>query len=110
MMDLIKDVKTLAEQEYGRASKKFGALNHSDYESYAIILEEFEEASDESCRCASDIREFWEATKDKEGMGTDKMNCLDTLYHDAVCAASEFIQVAAMAHKAKQTIKERKKE
>lgn len=109
MMELVFEVTNLIKDEYDRASNKFGPINHSDHESYAIILEELEEAEDESALCREAVRDFWEATKDKLGEDSDKIRDLDRVYNDALLAACEYIQVAAMAYKAKLTI-DRKEE
>lgn len=110
MKELINEVKPLIRNEYARASEEFGPVNHSDHESMAIISEELEEARDQLSYCSDDILKFWKCTKDKDAVDSDKLNALDKLYTDALLAACEFIQVAAMAHKARLTIEERKKE
>ena len=109
MKELINEVSVLVQKEYDRASDQFGPTNNSDHESYAIILEELEEATVESLVCKDDLQEFWALTKNKDSQDRDKLQSLDTLRVGALLAACEFIQVAAMAHKAKRTIMERGK-
>ena len=46
MEELIKSVVCAECEEYGRASAKFGAVNNSDHESYAVLREEADEAVD----------------------------------------------------------------
>lgn len=103
MQKLIEDVGGLVEQEYGRAGAKFGLTNHSDHESYAVILEELQEANTECGYCNSALDQFWKLTKDNCST-VDKMNKLKLLRRNAILAACEFIQVAAMAQKATITI------
>lgn len=110
MNALINEVKTNIGAEYIRASQQFGPTNNSDHESYSIILEELQEALDNSHQCSVDLEEFWQFTKDKKGSDEDKLSSLDSLWTNALLAACEFIQVAAMAHKAEETIKERRNE
>ena len=45
MEELIKSVVCAECEEYGRASAKFGAVNNSDHESYAVLREEADEVS-----------------------------------------------------------------
>jgi hypothetical protein len=100
MEKLIQEVNQCVANERERASAKFGPINHSDHESYAIILEEFQEAMEDTVSCHSAIERFWELTKDKSGTCANKVNSLRALRQKAILAACEFIQVAAMANKA----------
>ncbi len=106
MEKLIEEVKTLVEAEYGRASAKFGAVNHSDHESYAILLEECQEAESE-CMAVHDILGyFWNQTK-RNDPDQEKFKICQKLQTSAILAACELIQVAAMARKAALTISHR---
>ena len=106
MQNLIKDVQYLISIEYQRASTKFGPLNHSEHESSAIISEEVEELRDEFISLSEHGMKFWEFVK-SNASDEDKTKALNSLHHDALLAACEAIQVAAMAYKAEQTIKSR---
>lgn len=110
MEKLIKQVSRVISEEYHRASATFGATNASDHESYAITLEELQEALENSHLCSVDLEEFWRLTKDKKGSDQDKLSSLDSLWTNAMLAACEYIQVAAMAYKAERTIRERSDE
>jgi len=100
MDKLLKDLKELVLEEYGRASEKFGAKHNSPHEAYAVILEEIEEANDAIEATGAHLGHFWYMTKSDN----PELN----VYHAANmrdCAlkcAAEMIQVAAMAHKAIQ--------
>ena len=110
MDQLVRETKQLISAEYARASMNFGPINNSDHESYSIILEELQEALEEGHNCAVDLEEFWRLSKYKRGSDQDKLSSLDCLFTHALLAACEFIQVAAMAHKAELTIRERRNE
>ena len=109
MEELIKQIINLECEEYGRASVKFGAVNNSDHESFAVLREEVDEATD----CLDDVDDltdaFFEMVKKNE---EDKMklDILNVIKHRAEEAAAESIQVAAMARKAIETIQRRASE
>lgn len=103
MQHLIKEVNVLVDDEYASAAQKFGCLNHSDHESYAVLLEEVEEAQDELSNVWTKIHEFWEMVRNN-GSAQSKKTLLRALRISAVLTACECIQVAAMAYKAEQTI------
>lgn len=107
MMDrLIAEVKELVEAEYGRASAKFGCTNNSDHESYAVLLEETEEARDESAAVSDLLNYFWGQVK-CNAPDQEKFKICKKLEMSAMLAACEFIQVAAMAKKAAMTVGDR---
>lgn len=110
MESLIKSVHTIMEEEYRRAAQKFGFVNNSDHESFAVIFEELQEALDEVKNTDEVIERFWQMVKSREATDQDKQDVLTAVENSAIFAACEFIQVAAMAYKAKQTIQERFKE
>lgn len=107
MTELIKTVTTVVGEEYVRAAAKFGPTNNSDHESYGIILEELEEASDEMNRCFSALERVWHIVKHRHGIDSEKLKSLNLVYQNAILGACELIQVAAMAYKAQKTIEER---
>lgn len=107
MMDeLIREVQASVENEYGRAAARFGETNNSNHESYAVILEEFQEALNEESRAGLGLNVFWDAVKCDEP-DQDKVTALLDLQARATLAACEFIQVAAMARKAVVTINQK---
>ena len=103
MDKLIQDVKALVADEYHRASMKFGETNNSDHESYAVLLEEMEEAKVEVADVEHQLQKFWEMTKSNED-DLSKYSRLLEMERRAVLAACELIQVAAMAAKASATV------
>lgn len=106
MEELIKQVINLECEEYGRASVKFGAVNNSDHESYAVLREEADEAVDamEDVDNLTDV--FFEMVKNNEEDKV-KLDILNGIKHRAEEAAAESIQAAAMARKAIETIQRR---
>lgn len=109
MTDLLRDVQRAEIKEHDRACKDWGPTYNSDHESYAIILEELEEAQYEMKHCASALERVWSLTKDKRGSDDEKIKSLKLVYICAIQAACEIIQVAATATKAIRTIEERGK-
>lgn len=98
MNELIESVAKLAEEEYQRASAKFGPKNNSPHESYAVLLEETEEAQEQVSVIQSRMEAFWLTVK---GDATDAMGVyLNSIKMAAILGACELIQVAAMADKA----------
>lgn len=106
MDKLIEEVKELVEKEYGRAGAKFGLTNHSDHESYAVLLEEFEEAQEEATRFKEFLTYFWNCVKGDCPPYDKFVACVD-MEKKALLCACEMIQVAAMAKKAAMTVCER---
>lgn len=107
MMDkLIVEVQELVEKEYGRASAKFGCTNNSDHESYAVLLEEREEAHAECEGVDGALNYLWDLIK-RNAPDEKKFEICKNLENRALLAACEFIQVAAMAKKAAMTVGDR---
>ena len=106
MNKLIAEVTELVEREYGRAGAKFGLTNHSDHESYAVILEELQEAEQEVATFKKALNDFWLFVK-HDYVDHDKFVECKEMEHRALLAACELIQVAAMAKKASITICDR---
>lgn len=99
MMDqLIREVTGLVGEEYQRAAAKFGPKNNSPHESYAVLLEEIEEAQEQVSVIQSRMDAFWLTVK---GDAPDAMGAyLNSIKRAAILGACELIQVAAMADKA----------
>lgn len=106
MDKLIVQVNECVEREYGRAGAKFGLTNNSDHESYAILLEELEEAEVEVRLVRTQLDGFWGLTKNNDD-DTSKYSRLLEMERRAILAACEMIQVAAMAKKAAITVCDR---
>lgn len=105
MKKLLEEVEELKEKEYSRAAAKFGLKNNSDHESYAVLLEETEEASDELAMVQKQMAIFWSKIRSDESP-SDKLTIARAIEFSATQLAAEAIQVAAMAKKAAVTIRD----
>lgn len=102
MKKLYGEVENLAESEYDLASQQYGATNNSSHESYAVLREEADEATDEGIKTELWLNRYWTAVKEND---LDKQKAfLKEVHLHALFAACEYIQTAAMAHKALETI------
>ena len=106
MRELYRAIKEEAEAERDRAKEIYGEVNHSDHESYAVILEEFDEADRERRMFALDLEAFWMhcKTDHDDNNPKDKREVLATLFERAIRASCEWVQVAAMCKKASVTL------
>lgn len=96
MNELRTEVEAAAQAELNRANEKFPLFN-SSHEGYAVVLEELEEAKEAMENVESSLAVLWDGVKGK------KIACFlveDTkpmaIYRQAVDAACEMVQVAAM--------------
>jgi len=96
--ELLTEVQGSVWREYQRAAIKFGPANNGPHESYAVILEELEEAQSDGRAFEYNMREFWNAVK---ANNTTKCQ-LQQMQTLAEHAAAEWVQVAAMCYKAQQ--------
>ena len=101
MQNLITDMEVDLLVEYGRASEENCPYFNSIPEAYAIIKEEFEEATEEAEMFKQHFYRLWKQIR----RNTPPEQILDnlTIMKDlSLCAAAEWIQVAAMCYKAKK--------
>ncbi len=98
MKELLNRVQATVSMEYERTAKKFGKANNGPHESYAVILEEFQEATDCATGFAFLLERFWHDVKND--CTTTRNGDLKEMQDRAEHAAAEWIQVAAMCHKA----------
>lgn len=104
MRELMASVQMVEATEYERAKAKFGPVNASDHESYAVLKEEIDEANEELTFVLHSLDRFWKHVKNNENSHC-KTIALSDLERQATLLACEAIQVAAMAHKAILTLK-----
>jgi len=99
MKKLHEDISKLVQEEYDRAAEKFGAANNSDHESFAVILEEYEESTEQARAFEITMESYWKSVK--RNMPIEPMNLiLQQMQEFATNAAAEWVQVAAMCYKA----------
>ena len=99
MDKLLAEVKAAVQAEYNRAAEVNGATFHSQHEAYAIILEEVEEAEHEARKAMERLTRYWLSIKANGESNRE----LPYIQQRAERAAAEWIQVAAMCHKAMQS-------
>jgi hypothetical protein len=101
-MKLVKSlnetVSRAVSYELTRANEKFEKTNNSPHESYAVILEEYEEAAHEADKFKIQLDAYWKNVKNNAH--TEQCERLLVMQEFAIKAAAEFIQVAAMCEKA----------
>lgn len=84
--------------EYERATQIHGKKNHSLHESYSVAYEEYEEALEDLAGVKKAFKEAWGAVR--EDNDDAFIMYVDLIRKNALRAASECIQLAAMALKA----------
>lgn len=94
---LRSDVCALVDEEYSRASKRWGAEAASGHEGYALIKEELEEAQFDMEALEQQLGHFWSEVKADEPRAQQHYLC--KIKNISIHAACELIQVAAMAEK-----------
>lgn len=98
--ELIEDTKKLIAKELAAANRKF-RQNASTHESYAVTLEEAQEAETELKNVAQMLSVVWEMTK-QNAPKEQLEEAVAQLEEAATRMAAESIQTAAMAQKFKQ--------
>ena len=96
MRELLTEVKISVQKEYERAANKFGKANNSPHESYAVILEEYDEAEFAANAFEEHLRYYWQEVKENKDTADRLKNMCEFAEH----VAAEWIQVAAMCFKA----------
>ena len=98
MADVVKnEVIRLADIELETAIERFG-LNHSNHESFAVLREEIDEATEETNNVNYLSTRVWDLTK-KNASPEILRETYTNLYNAAIDLATEAIQCAAMARK-----------
>lgn len=96
MIELRKEVETAALAELNRANAKF-PLFASTHEGYAVTLEEVEEAQEAMDNVKSSMGVLWDRVRGREiAPFLEKETSPTAIYNQAIDAACEMVQVAAM--------------
>lgn len=96
MIELRKEVEAAAQAELNRANAKFPLFN-GPHEGYAVTLEEVEEAQEAMDNVKSSMAVMWDRVRGKEiAYFLEKDTCPMAIYGQAIDAACEMVQVAAM--------------
>lgn len=103
-------IKKLINDELRSANKKF-PLFSSWHEAYAVILEEVEEAQEETnVMCNLYLDRLWLDIKAKASSEADRFEDIGIIRGHTVRAIEELIQVAAMCDKAVMSLGEEEAE
>lgn len=92
-------IEKLINDELRAANKKF-PLFSSWHEAYAVILEEVEEAGEETITIQHRLDTLWLDVRSKRSSEADKFKSIGEIRGLATRAIKELIQVAAMCDKA----------
>lgn len=88
------DIRTLVDKELAAANERFPQF-HSPYEGYAVIQEEVDELKEEANRIDGRITSL----RARVRFNRNCEELVSRIYDDAVNAACEAVQVAAMCKK-----------
>ena len=88
------DIRALVDKELAAANERFPQF-HSAHEGYAVIKEEVDELKEATDKVIGRMVSLWSRVK----YGNDPERLLQMISEDAVNAAVEAIQVAAMCRK-----------
>lgn len=98
MSDVVKrDLYGLIDKELEAANQKFPLFN-SNHETFAVLLEETEEAKEETGNLDILMNNFWIGVKENHDPEVVHEE-LTAIYKTAIDLATEAVQVAAMARK-----------
>lgn len=96
MIELRKEIETAAQAELNRANAKF-PLFASAHEGYAVTLEAVEEAQEAMDNVKASMGVLWDRVRGREIAGfLEKETNPTAIYNQAIDAACEMVQVAAM--------------
>jgi len=99
-------ITKLTDEEYVRASEEWGATFVNQHEAYAVLLEEVGELDEEMQLLRHWMVGYWSDVR----RGASVIHTLRLIRGTAFNAACEAVQVAAMAHKALETLRIHKEE
>ena len=97
MVKLYRKARDLMFQELALANKQNGESFHSPHEGYGVIAEEHAEAWDETIDVDKSVDKLLNAIRNNDRAGM--LDSARSLERHATLAACEYIQVAAMARK-----------
>lgn len=102
MKRLLAEMRKTVENELLRAQTGYGHTFHSPHEGYGVLTEELFEARQEVERLTNTAQALLYDlhANDKQSMS----NCLDVIEEYATLAACEYVQVAAVARKMRESL------
>jgi hypothetical protein len=102
MSGLLHEANVAVRNELNRAQTEHGHVNSSHHESYAIILEELQEAEDACNAFSVNLSTFWACVKQNKPDECIR-EVANVTKEMAIKAVMEWIQIAAMCEKARLT-------
>jgi len=94
-------IEQAVNEEYARALAAHG-LNHSTHESFALILEEYDEAIEELKRVKKNLDSAWMQVRDNNPEAFSVIT--DQIKGTSMLAAAECVRIAVTAIKASESI------
>lgn len=98
------DMENAMYNERERGAARFWRYNHSTHESFSLIREELEESQEALAKVPKALKEAWEQVRTNDE--TAFAAYCAQMKKDALHAAGECIQLAAMAMKAEESVYE----
>lgn len=102
MSTIVQPINLLVSDEYDRAANLHGAVFASPHEGYGVIAEEVQEAGDALEIAESVMKQLLLAIREEKPRSM--IDLADYIRDQAVNAAAECIQVAAMCEKMVRTV------
>lgn len=97
MQHLICPISALVPQEVERAKENHGPAYASHHESYGVLAEEVQEAGEEHKSVQKHMEQLLRFVRTDYTEGI--VDCLKVIHQDAINAAAESVQVAAVCSK-----------
>lgn len=104
MAKTLSGVRCLINRELSMARRTHGYYFHSPHEGYGVLMEELDEAREEDKRTKEAAEALLYAIR--KGNARRVHGLLKDIEHHATLAAAEYVQVAAMARKMRETAQE----
>lgn len=104
--EIIAGISELVNQERELGDKKHFKITHSDHESYAVILEEYEEVKEELQDFTDFMADFWKTVRN-DNKEPEKLWALKDMSKSCYNLIYEAIQLAGVVEKAADSICER---
>lgn len=101
-MTLEDEVREAMENERERAAEMFWRYNHSEHESFSLIREELEESQEALSNVPKGLKEAWSTVRENDGIAFAEY--CKQMQRDAIRAACECIQLAAMCQKGAESV------
>lgn len=101
---VLMDISAAAERELERARQQHGSVYHSLHEGYGVMAEEVQEAGDEADLVDLELDKLLLAIRMDDRAKI--VSRISTVRHNALLAACEYVQVAAVCAKMMEGAKE----